>query len=129
MAGKTTHVDGLIVWNFRGWNVGTPVVASNGDVQVGEVLIMDLPTKKTAVELAAAHAAGRIDLRQHEYFDHDARVGGSRSWGGYAPIYQHTARCSCGWNERTESKREGRQARADHILDSVAPAMGEGDPS
>lgn len=107
-----THVGSLIVWNFKGWNIGTPTEA--GDID--GVLCMDLPTKRDAVACAQAHEAGLVDLREHEWFDHDAHVGGLRSWGGYAPIYQHRSRCSCGWSEETESKADGRRQRAAHIL-------------
>ncbi len=110
---KITPVGDLVVWNFTGWNVGT----ANEKGEILDVLCMDLPTKRDAVSLAEMHQAGRVDLRQHESFDHYARIGGSRGWGGYAPIYQHTSHCSCGWSADTVSKAEGRKDRADHILD------------
>lgn len=112
---KVTHVGELIVWNFAGWNVGV------GDQDaITDVLCMDLPNKKAAVELAELHQQGRVNLREHEYFDHDARVAGSRGWGSYAAIYSHTSRCSCGWSAETESKVEGRKDRADHIKESAS---------
>jgi hypothetical protein len=110
---KLTTVGPLVVWNFKGWNVAEATETG----EIGNVLIMDLPSKTVAVALAEAHAAGRIDLAAHAYFDHDAHVAGSRSWGGYAAIYQHHSSCSCGWRQETESKAAGRVDRADHLLD------------
>ena len=112
---KLTQVGSLVVWRFKGWNVGT----ATADGNIDDVLVMDLATKAAAVQLAEAHEAGRIDLTAHAHFDHDARKAGSRVWGGYAAVFSHRSYCSCGWNQETESKVDGRREREEHLLDLV----------
>ena len=129
MNGWTRQPDGayvhgaMIVWRFKRWNIATAQADGADGWYPGHVLLMDVPTMRDAQTLADAHTDGRIDLAAHASAWTDAQVAGSRTWGGYAPVYRHHWYCSCGASGECESARDGLRERIEHVLGNIRPRV------